>query len=112
MTLEECIEYLENIAAEKKPRGRKARCIIKYLQELKNERVTAMTTDKDLLPCPFCGGTASTWMGIDKDHHICLWGVVCDNGDCSLRQEYGYKTKEEAIEAWNRRTGDDGIRSD
>ena len=36
MTLDECIAYLENVSAEKKPRSRKARQIFKYLQELKD----------------------------------------------------------------------------
>lgn len=36
MTLDECIAYLENVSAEKKPRSRKARQILKYLQELKD----------------------------------------------------------------------------
>ena len=35
MTLDECIIYLENVSAEKKPRSRKARQILKYLLELK-----------------------------------------------------------------------------
>ena len=38
MSIDECIAYLENVAAEKKPRSRKARQIIKYLQELKAYR--------------------------------------------------------------------------
>ena len=35
MTLDECIAYLQNVSLERKPRSRKARQIIKYLQEYK-----------------------------------------------------------------------------
>lgn len=35
MTLDECIKYLENVSAEKTVRSRKARQVLKYLQELK-----------------------------------------------------------------------------
>ena len=67
-------------------------------------------TDTDLLPCPFCGGTASTWMGIDKYNNKCVWGVDCDICDCSLTGPYD--TKDEAIEAWNRRGSNDSRRDD
>ena len=36
MTLDECVKYLENVSLERKPRGRKARQILNYLQELKD----------------------------------------------------------------------------
>ena len=36
MTLDECIAYLENVSLERKPRSRKARQILNYLQELKD----------------------------------------------------------------------------
>ena len=36
MTLDECITYLENVSLERKPRSRKARQILNYLQELKD----------------------------------------------------------------------------
>ena len=38
MTLDECIAYLENVSLERKTRrrSRKARQLLKYLQELKN----------------------------------------------------------------------------
>ena len=38
MTLDECIIYLENVSAEKKPRSKKARQILVYLNELKQIR--------------------------------------------------------------------------
>lgn len=49
----------------------------------------------ELKPCPFCGGEAII-DGCDDT----LWIVVCKECNASI----GYKeTKEEAIEAWNRR---------
>ena len=48
-----------------------------------------------LKPCPFCGGEAII-DGCDET----LWIVICKECNASI----GYKeTKEEAIEAWNRR---------
>ena len=38
MTLDEYITYLQNVSSERKPRSRKARQIIKYLEELKERR--------------------------------------------------------------------------
>ena len=49
----------------------------------------------ELKPCPFCGGHAII-DGCDDT----LWIVICKECNASI----GYKeTKEEAIEAWNRR---------
>ena len=50
----------------------------------------------ELKPCPFCGGNAE----IKK--YTRFW-VACD--DC-LTESAAYATKEEAIEAWNRRAED------
>lgn len=48
-----------------------------------------------LKPCPFCGGTPIV-SGCDDT----LWIVICKECNASI----GYKeTKEEAIEAWNKR---------
>lgn len=41
MTLDECITYLQNVSSERKPRSRKARQIIKYLEKLKGHRESA-----------------------------------------------------------------------
>lgn len=38
LTLGECITYLQNVSSERKPRSRKARQIIKYLEELKKRK--------------------------------------------------------------------------
>lgn len=41
MSIDECIAYLENVSAEKKPRSRKARRIIEHLKELKRYKEVA-----------------------------------------------------------------------
>ena len=47
-------------------------------------------------PCPFCGGTAVISNNENGKHFIC-----CNNCECYLDKEF--KSKEEAIEAWNTR---------
>lgn len=58
------------------------------------------TSDKRLLPCPFCGGEAileSDGIGKGKE----LWYVSCKS-DCVT--QYGYSTtREGSIEKWNTR---------
>jgi Lar family restriction alleviation protein len=67
----------------------------------------------ELKPCPFCGGKARRKYGNynllgaygtraeDRQWH----GVYCFN--CGVSQpKKKYSTKEEAIEAWNRRAAD------
>lgn len=52
----------------------------------------------ELKPCPFCGSKNV----IMKRYHG-LFGVECDS---CYRPSWGYwKTKEQAIKAWNRRQG-------
>jgi Lar family restriction alleviation protein len=59
----------------------------------------------DLLPCPFCGGSAS--LKQDHDYNTGepngLWWVQCDPCDMFPDSAWG-KSKEEAVAAWNRRT--------
>lgn len=49
----------------------------------------------ELKPCPFCGGEAIV-SGCDDT----LWSVICKK--CAASIDYN-ETKQEAIEAWNRR---------
>lgn len=68
-----------------------------------------------LKPCPFCGDTASLWETNDNHHY---WWASCDGAIKTDRTKscYGciypykacYKTKEQAIEAWNRRVSENG----
>lgn len=48
----------------------------------------------ELLPCPFCGGTANL-------HIHDRYGVECEN--CSMGLGCIKLTKEDAIKAWNTR---------
>lgn len=64
---------------------------------------------KKLLPCPFCGGgpvwdyyTVGVW-----DESEDRWNVTCDT--CGITFEEGFKTRKEAIEAWNRRADPERI---
>jgi len=68
-----------------------------------------MMANKDLKPCPFCGDghapTSIVRLGKNgwRDHHA----VLCDYGAGGCGAESGwYHSREEAIEAWNRRAND------
>ena len=57
---------------------------------------------KKLNPCPFCGGEAEIDYFDDDE-----WFVRCANleGDCEICPSTRfYETREEAVEAWNRRS--------
>ena len=68
----------------------------------------------NLKPCPFCG--RKIWLNPYKIDHriddivIFQWSIFCDasyhRGGCGAMCGY-HDTKEEAIEAWNRRAGED-----
>lgn len=51
-----------------------------------------------LKPCPFCGGEAKT-----KKDTLGAWKVRCAKCSCDVGR-YWFWTKQNAIEAWNRRT--------
>ena len=50
--------------------------------------------------CPFCGGEATLW---NEYPAYRPWHILCG---CGGRVGY-FRTKEEAVAAWNRRVGDD-----
>lgn len=54
----------------------------------------------DPRPCPFCGAEATIEDGKDWAH------VRCINRDCAGTTTRMFSTREEAIEAWNKRTDD------
>ena len=56
---------------------------------------------EDLKSCPFCGGLAEVY---EDEYWYWEWKVECKN-DIRHHLEY-FSTKEEAIEAWNRRVRD------
>lgn len=57
----------------------------------------------DLKPCPFCGSNSAVFVRDDKPFP---YRVQCLNNDCACRTD-NYKTYRFAIEAWNRRVGDE-----
>ena len=63
-----------------------------------------------LLPCPFCGGSASISSHTsvfalgDGDHKRISFEVHCNFCPCTMRFHFQrVTTKEEAIDAWNKR---------
>ncbi|WP_189347221.1 Lar family restriction alleviation protein [Mesorhizobium sp. M4A.F.Ca.ET.090.04.2.1] len=62
----------------------------------------------ELKPCPFCGGPVKLEQPLDSLPFSSRgWGVVCRNtinlgGTCAIEQ-IPSRTKEAAIERWNRR---------
>lgn len=63
-----------------------------------------------LKPCPFCGGEAVVECH-DEDYGD-DWIVSCINldGECEITPHTKfYETKQEAIEAWNRRSNQDAV---
>ena len=63
----------------------------------------------ELKQCPFCGGEAI----LRKNRYCEGYYVTCLSHNCSMIiATCQRETKEEAIEAWNRRASDDERRSD
>ena len=60
--------------------------------------------NKELKPCPFCGGEAM--LDTRRVEDSTSYGVMCFTpGCCALNTIY--PTEEMAIQAWNRRTTDE-----
>ncbi len=59
-----------------------------------------------LKPCPFCGGEAEIqcFECLFESFEGRRYAVECKFCSCSLEL---FETEEEAVEAWNRRVGDD-----
>lgn len=62
----------------------------------------------ELKPCPFCGGNAIATFDpdgvVDSEARRWAWTIVCER--CCSTSGLTF-TKAKAIEAWNRRVGDD-----
>ena len=62
----------------------------------------------ELKPCPFCGGKGKVEL-VDKIDDLDVYMVECQK--CGAAASFGTDgeiiTKEETIDAWNRRVGDD-----
>jgi hypothetical protein len=56
-----------------------------------------LDTDERLSVCPFCGATA----GLREQYQMLR--AECSNTSCGVATPYHYRTRELAIEAWNRR---------
>lgn len=61
-------------------------------------------TDK-LKPCPFCGREATVHARKDEEAGQIFYGCMCKNTGCCMIPTL-YMTKMQAIELWNRRTGE------
>lgn len=57
---------------------------------------------EQLKPCPFCGGEAAL-LCTDNGWLVQCWQCWAYMGTSGL----GFDTSEKAVEAWNRRVGDD-----
>jgi Lar family restriction alleviation protein len=66
-------------------------------------------TDTDLLPCPFCGGTAELvqWRDTLDPHATWIHCIDCDVMTESYHHEDAEQAKRLAAAVWNRRTGVD-----
>ena len=56
----------------------------------------------ELKPCPFCGGKAKTVVIYNGK-----WRTQCRNNECCASHIRAYTTKDESVEAWNRRAKDE-----
>lgn len=61
----------------------------------------------ELNPCPFCGGEAAVVTFKHTYSTILVYQVMCFS--CTTKPKFFGRglTKQKAIEAWNRRVGDD-----
>jgi Lar family restriction alleviation protein len=60
----------------------------------------------ELKPCPFCGGEAETKMylwGHHAETHAPIWCYYVYCVSCDAMTDNIFKSKKEAIAAWNRR---------
>lgn len=60
--------------------------------------------ETELLPCPFCGGKAFVSAKLPYFGEELTLAVVCE--ECNAASKHK-RTKEEAIDAWNRRANDE-----
>ena len=64
--------------------------------------------DERLKPCPFCGEPAAIWYFPQHDRPLLkeayYVGCTNDNCGCEIEKPGAFKSLDEAVEAWNRRT--------
>lgn len=61
--------------------------------------------NKELKPCPFCGGEAATFARMNSIGEM-FYGGMCKNTGCCLIPAV-YTSESMAVEKWNRRTTDE-----
>lgn len=65
----------------------------------------------ELKPCPFCGSEAELVYTVDNNHSPyvrCMYGAWLTPKCMGCQYPWNFKTEEDAIKAWNRRTGENG----
>jgi Lar family restriction alleviation protein len=72
----------------------------KIIEEVRavSEQVQREALERELMPCPFCGGTARLVIEGEIGHEYCF--VLCPCGACGP----GKATLVQAAQAWNVRT--------
>lgn len=72
----------------------------KIIEEVRavSEQVQREALERELMPCPFCGGTARLVIEGEIGHEYCF--VLCPCGACGP----GKATPAQAAQAWNVRT--------
>lgn len=63
-----------------------------------------MSENKELKPCPFCGGKAEI---IIFSFEYGTVTIGCTNEKCDITMGKAFFTDEEAIQHWNRRVNDE-----
>ncbi len=70
----------------------------------KNKTITT-NEQNEMKPCPFCGGKPELYLYYDRKSLL----IECD--ECGARI-FGYRSIDEIIEAWNKRTKQKSIRKE
>lgn len=101
----DCIECLNGVSdgyfagSEQEAKDRIRLCKV-YIKAFKRQLPQRLPEDK-LKACPFCGSKAEAFM---DEGWYWEWTVCCQNEDCIANSiVMHYESREECIEAWNRR---------
>jgi len=57
----------------------------------------------EIKPCPYCGAHEDSWTDVGQSSYTDKWQTVCLR--CGARGPWA-DSRDEAIELWNRRVGD------
>ena len=79
-----------------------------YLYQQLKEDPDSFINQKELKPCPFCGGEVKykffNWAKKDYDKRGSH--IACENEDCNVRPRVWETSKAKAIKAWNTRVSE------